>query len=187
MHTIRRSILIKLILLTAASTPGIAGAQTSGSLSSSYDLVLTRFESQFVAVAKAMPSSEYDFNPGALTLPRAEFKGVRTFAEEVKHVAEMNFVIYSVMSGLKPDIDMDSIGRLKSKDEILSALTQSFAFGHKAIGTLTLSNASDTPEDSHGMTRAGIAAYVMVHDADHYGQLSEYLRMNGIIPPQSRK
>ena len=140
-----------------------------------------------VAVAKAMPSDRYDFTPASLELPQADFKGVRTFAAEAKHVAEMNLVMYSVMSGLKPDVNVDSIKDLKSKDEIVDALVRSFAFGHKSLGTLTQGNASETPKDSKGYTRAGIAAFAMVHDADHYGQLSEYLRMNGIVPPQSRK
>jgi uncharacterized damage-inducible protein DinB len=156
-------------------------------LSQSFDKVLSQFELQFVAVSKAMPSEKYDFTPATLGLAGADYKGVRTFAAEVKHVAEMNFVIYNVMSGLKPDMDMDSIKDLKSKDEIISALTRSFAYGHRALLTLNAGNSSEMPPDSHGMTKAGIAAYVMVHDADHYGQLSEYLRMNGIVPPQSQK
>ena len=91
------------------------------------------------------------------------------------------------MSGLKPDMDTDAIKDLKSKADIISALSRSFAYGHQALATLNGSNAGEMPEDSHGMSKAGIAAYVMVHDADHFGQLGEYLRMNGIIPPQSQK
>jgi uncharacterized damage-inducible protein DinB len=150
-------------------------------------VVLSRFEVQFIAAAKAMPSEEYDFTPASFAAPRADFKGVRSFASEVKHVAEMNYVIYNVMSGLKPDMDMDSIKTLKTKDEILSALTHSFAYGHKAIATLNATNANEMPADSHGMTRLGIAAYIMLHDSDHYGQMVEYLRMNGIVPPSSRE
>jgi uncharacterized damage-inducible protein DinB len=146
--------------------------------------VLTAFELQVVAVAKAMPGEKYDFTPASLDVPAADFKGVRTFAAEVKHVAEMNYVLYSVMSGLKPDSSMDSFKDLKMKDEIISALNRSFTFGHQALATLSLTTAGQMPEDSHGMTKA---AFIVVHDADHFGQLSEYLRMNGIVPPQSRK
>jgi hypothetical protein len=186
-----RTFLSLAVLFTAtACTPPTLTAQTAAStdrLSQSFDKVLSQFELQFVAVAKAMPSDKYDFTPATLGVPQGDFKGVRTFASQVKHVAEMNFVIYSVMSGLKPDMDMDSIKDLKNKDDIISALTRSFAYGHRALATLNVSNAGEMPEDSHGMTKAGIAAYVMVHDADHFGQLGEYLRMNGIIPPQSQK
>ena len=185
-----RHLLIVSALLTSACMPLTSNAQTQAKqilLGQSFDKVLTQFELQFVAVAKAMPAEKYDFSPDSLKVAGSDYKGVRTFASEVRHVAEMNFVIYDVMSGLKPDMDPDSIKDLKSKEEIISALTRSFAYGHKALLTLNVANASEMPADSHGMTRAGIAAYVMVHDADHYGQLSEYLRMNGIIPPQSQK
>ena len=43
--------------------------------SQSVDLVLSRFEAQFIAAADAMPSMEYDFNPGSLGVPGANFKG----------------------------------------------------------------------------------------------------------------
>lgn len=155
--------------------------------SQSLDLVLSRFEAQFVTAADAMPSEQYNFSPDSFGAPRADFKGVRSFAAEVKHVAEMNYVIYNVMSGLKPDIDMNSIKTLKTKSEIMSALTHSFAYGHRAIATLNATDANEMPADSHGMTRLGIAAYIMLHDADHYGQMVEYLRMNGIVPPASRQ
>lgn len=186
MRRAHRSLLLSLLSLSTAVAPETSVAQTTTSVASSYDVVLTQFEHQFVAAAQAMPSDQYDFSPSALPLPQAQFKGVRTFAEEVKHVAEMNYVIFSVMSGLKPDMQMEAVRRLKKKNEILSALEESFAYGHRALATLTTENENERPTDSHGMTRAGIAAYIIVHDADHYGQMSEYLRLNGIIPPQSR-
>ena len=102
-------------------------------------------------------------------------------------MAEMNYVIYNVMSGLKPDMEMESIKNLKTKGEIMSALTRSFAYGHRAVATLNAANANEMPPDSHGMTRLGIATYIMLHDSDHYGQLVEYLRMKGIVPPASRE
>ncbi len=185
-----RHFVITIVLLSTACVPLTVTAQTAARpdpLSQSFDKVLSQFELQFVVVAKAMPSEKYDFTPATLGLAGADYKGVRTFAAEVKHVAEMNYVIYDVMSGLKPDMNMNSIKDLKSKDEIVSALTRSFAYGHRALLTLNAGNSSEMPLDSHEMTKTGIAAYVMVHDADHYGQLSEYLRMNGIVPPQSQK
>lgn len=189
MYAMRR-LLLPTILLSSLASPTLLSAQQSTArdpLSRSYEKVLSDLELQFVAVAKALPKDQYDFTPVTLGLTQGNFEGVRTFAAEVKHVTEMNFVMYSVMSGLKPDIDMSSIGALKNKDEIVDALTRSFVFAHEALGTLTLSNAGEMPKDSKGYTRAGIAAFAMVHDSDHFGQLSEYLRMNGIIPPQSRK
>ena len=186
----RRHLLLSTILLAATVSQSTLSAQQGTArdpLSQSYDKVLSILEPQLVAVARAMPSEKYDFTPATFSVSQADFKGVRTFAAEVKHVAETNYAMYGVMSGLKPDMDVSSIRDLKSKDEIVAALVRSFGYAHRALGSLTLANAAELPADSTEFTMAAIAAYAMVHDADHYGQLSEYLRMNGIIPPQSRR
>jgi len=71
----------------------------------------------------------------------------------------------------------------------VAALAGSFAFAHKAIATLTPGNAFEVvklPEP--GMwTRGTLAAFGVAHAFDHYGQMVEYLRMNGIVPPASAK
>jgi uncharacterized damage-inducible protein DinB len=39
----------------------------------------------------------------------------------------------------------------------------------------------------HGKsTRLHLATFGVAHAYDHYGQMVEYLRMNGIVPPASR-
>ena len=89
------------------------------------------------------------------------------------------------MSGIKPDVDVKGLAKIKGKDNAVAALTASFAFAHKAVGTLTAQNAF---ESVHGTnTRASLAGELVAHAFDHYGQLVEYLRMNGIVPPASRK
>ena len=80
---------------------------------------------------------------------------------------------------------MKAISSLKSKDEIVAALVASFEFSHKAFATLTAQNAFETIKNDD--TRASLAAGLIAHGFDHYGQLVEYLRMNGIVPPASRK
>src|SRR5215472_15702687 len=78
---------------------------------------------------------------------------------------------------------------LKTKAEIIQYLKDSFALGHKALSTITAENQL-TPLDKPVLpflsTRLGIAQVSTFHPMDHYGQMVEYLRMNGIIPPASR-
>jgi uncharacterized damage-inducible protein DinB len=60
---------------------------------------------------------------------------------------------------------------------------------HKSIATLTVANAFEvvkTPEPGL-QTRSTIAMFCVAHANDHYGQMVEYLRMNGIVPPGSAK
>ncbi len=149
-------------------------------------------ESEMMGAAKAMPADKYSFAPSqAIFAPgqKTEFTKVRTFAEQVTHVAEANYFLFSTASGQKPDVDIKAILKLTNKDEAVAALAASFAFGHKAISTLTPANAFEvvkSPEPGL-QTRATLSTFAVGHVFDHYGQIVEYLRMNGIVPPASAK
>lgn len=180
-------------LLLAALATGIttfAWAQSEAAgvpLTTANDAMLTMFQEQFVAAAKAMPAEKYDFTPAALNIAGAKYEGVRTFAGEVKHVAQANFYFYSAVGGMKPTVDVKGIGALKTKDEIVAAVEASFAFGHKSLATLTAAKEED-PLDIDGLkTKGTVAAFAVAHGFDHYGQMVEYMRMNGIVPPASTK
>ena len=155
-----------------------------------FDAMLKGFEDEMMPLAKAMPADKYDFAPSAAIFASGqttEYKGVRTFGAMVQHIAAANYFYASGLSGLKPDADVKALadGKLKGKEAIVAALAASFEFVHKAIGTLTPQNAF---ESVRGMqTRASLAGGVVAHGFDHYGQLAEYLRMNGIVPPASQK
>jgi DinB superfamily len=158
--------------------------------SKALDDMLTLFEGDAMGVAKAMPAEKYGFAPsGAIFAPgqTPKFDTVRTFAGQVTHVAEANYYFYATISGLKPDVDVKKIETLTSKDDAVAALAGSFAFAHKAIATITAANAFETIKGVDGMhTRATLAAFGVAHGYDHYGQMIEYLRMNGIVPPGSK-
>ena len=168
--------------------------------SKSADALLSVLEKQFTGVAKTMPPEKYNFAPSAAIFVESQKtdylspdnKGVRTFAENVKHVAQANYFFASTFSGLKPDTDVKAIADLKDKDQILAALQGSFDFAHKAMATLTTQNAFESAPDQFKIfggnaTKAGMASFLVVHGYDHFGHLSEYLRMNGLIPPSSQK
>ena len=170
---------------------GLVRAQAAHAMVSpakSFDAGLSSFEAEMMGVAKAMPAEKYDFVPtadffkdGAAT----DFKTVKGFGDMVKHVAQANYYYAGSFSGMKPSVDTKAIANLKSKDEIVAALAASFEFAHKAMASLTPQNAFESVKGDD--TRASLAAGLAAHGFDHYGQLVEYLRMNGIIPPASRK
>jgi uncharacterized damage-inducible protein DinB len=74
---------------------------------------------------------------------------------------------------------------LKTKADILKFLKDSFALGHKAAATLTTENMLQAPGSSKS-SRLHLAEFGVAHAFNHYGQMVEYLRMNGIVPPASR-
>jgi uncharacterized damage-inducible protein DinB len=174
-------------LLAAASTLALAQATapakpavgTLMSPSLTYGKLLSGMEQEFVSAAEAMPEDKYNFAPPAAA---GEFKGVRTFGEQVKHVAEANAYFFHDPS--KPMVDTRAdFEKLKTKAEIVKALKDSFVQAHAYVDSIT-------PENAYVMTangtRAGMAAFGIAHFMDHYGQICVYLRMNGIVPPASR-
>jgi len=177
---------------TAANTPQAQQAQgaqqPSPTVASVVDREISAIEKQVVEVAEAMPEDKFNFSPESLNIPGDEYKGVRTFAVQVKHVASSNYFIWSPLTGDRvPENIKDGNGPadLKSKADIIKFLKDSFALGHKAAATLTAENMLQTPGKSKS-TRLHLANFGVAHAYDHYGQMVEYLRMNGIVPPASR-
>ena len=156
--------------------------------SKTFDAALSDFETEMMGLAKAMPAGKYNFTPSAaIFVPgqTTEFKGVRSFGSMVGHIAEANYFYGSAVGGLKADVDVKAIGNLTDKDQLVAALAASFAFAHKAMATLTDKNAFESVHESS--TRASLAGGLVAHGFDHYGQLVEYVRMNGMVPPASMK
>jgi DinB superfamily len=144
-------------------------------------------EGEFVPAAEAMPEDKYSFAPAS-----GEFKGVRTFAEQVKHVAAVNYMVGAAMLQEKPPVELggeSGPASIKTKADILKFLKDSFAYLHKAVATIDESNLVTPIKSPFGQgttTRLGMATLIVGHCFDHYGQMVEYLRMNSIVPPASR-
>jgi uncharacterized damage-inducible protein DinB len=174
---------------TAASASQAQPSQQSPqTLASTVDREISGVEKLIVDVAEAMPEDKFNFSPESLAIPGDDYKGVRTFAVQVKHVATSNYFIWSPLTGEKlPEGLKDGNGpeSLKTKAEIIKFLKDSFALDHKAAATLTTENMLQNAEHSKS-TRLHLAIFGVAHAYDHYGQMVEYLRMNGIVPPASR-
>ena len=143
-------------------------------------------EHDFVPAAEAMPEDKYSFAPTS-----GEFKGVRTFAEQVKHVSAANYMFGASILGEKPPVDLggeNGPDSLKSKAEIVKFMNDSFAYLHKALASVTTQNELEQIQSPFGakVSRLSLAGFSTAHPFDHYGQMVEYLRMNGIVPPASR-
>jgi hypothetical protein len=158
------------------------------SIAEALDSWITTAEHHVVPVADAMPEDKYAFAPD---LAYGEFKGVRTFAQQVKHVAANNYEIAALILGRKRSADMENEtgpDSVRTKAEIMEYIKGSFAALHNAVATIDEQNvvqptASPSPWQK---TRLSFAMDAVAHSFNHYGQLVEYLRMNGIVPPESR-
>ncbi len=145
-----------------------------------YGKLMSGMQSEIISAAEAMPADKYNFAP-----TQGEFTGVRTFGQQVKHLAESNYEFFDGWN-IGPAPQEADIEKLTSKDDIVKALKDSYVYAHKAIDTITAANAFESLGKDKG-TRAGTAAFCIAHAMDHYGQIVVYLRLNGIVPPASRK
>jgi len=176
-----------LLLATAAAAQMPKPKEDHRTVTMVLDRTVTNLESEFTPAAEAMPEDKYSFAP-----TNGEFKGVRTFAQQIKHVAAVNYELGAALLEQKPPVDIgDESGpaSITSKTDILKYLKDSFQYVHKAVATINDSNLVGTVRSPFGegwVSRLGLATAVSAHGYDHYGQMVEYLRMNGIIPPASR-
>ena len=140
----------------------------------------------FVGLAEAMPEDRYAFKP-----TDGAFKDVRTFAEQVKHVACANMGFFDEIERKTPPANCGAGGPdpARTKAELLTYLKDSFSYGDRVIRETTPSNALDPVDGPYGgsSTRLGIATLAVWHASDHYGQLVVYARMNNIVPPASAR
>jgi hypothetical protein len=173
----------------AASAPAAQPPSPPSSVAASVDRLVSTVEKDVVGAAEAMPEDKFNFAPESLSIPGSDYKGVRSFASQVKHVAVSNYFIWSPVTGDKVPAGLEGDNapvNLKSKAEIIKFLKDSFALGHKAAASLTAQNMLQTAGQSKS-TRLYLATFGVAHAYDHYGQMVEYLRMNGIVPPASRQ
>jgi uncharacterized damage-inducible protein DinB len=165
---------------------------TPPTIASAIDQQVSIVEREFVGAAEAMPDEKFNFTPITLNIPGSEYKTVKTFAEEVRHVAATNYLLWGAITGDKspiPSTEDNGPSSLKTKAEIIKYLKDSFALGHKAAQSITSENAAALVPSPFGQgqtTKLFCATFSVAHAFDHYGQMVEYLRMNGIIPPASR-
>jgi uncharacterized damage-inducible protein DinB len=169
---------------------------------------MSRKETVASALIRAVQSQEYELRSAAEAMPEGKYSyrlaegkfkdekpeygpaEVRTFAQQVKHVACSNFAFAAELDGQKPPDSCDQGGPspARSKKELLVYLRDSFAAIRKSLGAITAQNMYEPVEGPYAgpNTRLGLATVVIWHSADHYGQMTLYLRLNNIVPPASR-
>ena len=167
-----------------------AAPEPPASIASVVDHQISQYEKNVVEAAEAMPDDKYNFTPASLNIPGSAYKDVRTFAQLVKHTATANYRFWTTLTGEKMPANIkgpNGPDEYTTKAQIMQFLKDSFAVGHRAAKTLTTENALEQlPFFRGSAARLYIATATVIHAADEYGQMVEYLRMNGVVPPASR-
>jgi hypothetical protein len=180
-------------LLAQAGVPGVS-TKNVASLDAerekhALEVLLQIAQKLIIPAVDAMPADKFGFAP-----TDGEFKGVRTFGQMVKHLSATNHMLAAAALGEEPPADAgDETGpdAVRTKAEILAYLKDSFAHLDKAIEAIgraeTAVNPSPISPLKRGeVTRSALVVESLMHAADYYGQIVEYLRMNGVVPPASR-
>ena len=182
---------ISLFSIALASAPAFAADIPS--LGQTLDGQFRNAEREIVGLVEAMPADKINFTPGSAEIRGSDFKGVRTFGQQAKHLATYIYMESSAILNEKPPVDIgkndsgpDSV---QTKAQIVDYMKGAFAFGHKALESITEKNEMElVPANGPGrkMPRIAAASFMMYHNFDHYGQMVVYLRMNGLVPPASQ-
>jgi len=180
-----RKVLFGLAILAASVFAAEPAAPSIGKI---LDGEIKSVESEVVSLAEAMPADKYDFAP-----TDGQFKGVRTFSQQMTHIAAINYMVSASALGEKNPSDAgageNGPASIKGKEAVVKYLKDSFAYAHKAAAAMTTANALDLmppPFGKEKMPRMGILSVVSWHTFDHYGQAVVYARMCGVVPPASR-
>jgi uncharacterized damage-inducible protein DinB len=187
MKAIITCIFTLLLSCCAALGQQMPKAEAPRTLTQVMDRALTNAEKEFLSAVDAMPEDKYGYAP-----TDGEFKGVRTFAGQIKHVAASNYEFAGAILQEKPPVDFggeEGPASIKTKAEIVKFLKESFAYVHKAIASMNEQNATESlksPWGQNTITRLGVSTLTVAHIFDHYGQMVVYLRHNGIVPPASK-
>jgi hypothetical protein len=142
-----------------------------------------------------MPADKYRFVPGNgddSTL--GVFRGVRTFGQQVVHLAATNYILAAAALGQDPPADAgDETGpdSVQTKAQVLRYLIGSYdaldrAVAAIGIDSIPVKSSPISPLQGASATRVALVAEALIHSFDHYGQMVVSLRMNGVIPPNSR-
>lgn len=174
-------------LALAVICPGFSQTQpVAKTIADSVAGPLKLVEWQLLGVAEAMPESKYSFIPTA-----GNFEDARSFGEQLKHVACAQFAFFNEMEGKTPPAECEKGGPSKaaSKGGLIQYLRDSFDYGNKVLAAMDQKNMLDRIEGRYAgpNSRLGMAVIAVWHMTDHYGQLVEYLRMNGIVPPVTQR
>ena len=180
---------LSVVLLGGLCAAAFGADPPAPTVSKVFDQQLSMIEREFVPLAEAMPAAKYGFAPAD-----GEFKGVRTFGQQVSHTAAVIYMVSAAVLGEKnpsePGEHENGPASLKTKDDIVKYLKDAFAYGHKATASLTSENLTGLVQSAFGdnkVSRAFMASVPVWHSFDHYGQMVVYARMNGIVPPASRR
>lgn len=167
------------LMLAALAAPALAAAQAASPVADAFRAYEQRSARNLVAALETMPADKYGYKPTPAQ---------RTVAEVAKHLAQGNDYFCSIIGGTSAPT-RDSLAADAPKDQLLARLRETFAFCDTALAKLDDSGLGEELPFFGGSkaTRARVILITTGDWEDHYSQLANYLRLNGLLPPTARR
>lgn len=167
---------LALSLLAAAFTLGAQTPPDLKTLSGGTMALYQQTRRALIGAAEKMPAEHYGYAPT---------DGIRNFGQLVGHVADAQYLFCSPVAGTPnpaPGVEKSK----HSKDELVAALKDAFAYCDKAYASLTDANAAELVKFFGGeRTKLNVLSFSFMHNYEHYGNMVTYMRMKNIVPPTS--
>lgn len=169
----RRRVLIAALLLPAAlAGQSSATRATPDGVMLSFVRFADIFGSRLVDAFDSIPAAKYDFRPTPVQ---------QTIGYIAQHVENANYALCEDMSELKPkrtakDSLPDTVRARWPKDTLVTRLRASLRF------------CDDAMERIPQLTSPALASTLLAFETDlaeHYSQLSVYMRLLGLVPPSA--
>ena len=180
MRTVTQS--VALLALAALPLAGQAKPAVKSPAPTSFAVASMRegwkeFASYVEQSAADMPAEKYSFTPVA---------GARTFGQIIAHVAGSSYMFCAAVLGDSAR-DEDAIEKTNTtKAQLTAVLKESTAYCAKAYAISDA--AAHATITMFGGKHDKLWALMLntTHDAEQYGNLLPYLRLNGLTPPSSK-
>lgn len=162
-------------VMAQASAPASASANP---ISASQNKMYTLLSGVVVAAAEKMPEENYSFKPTP---------DVRSFGQLVGHVADAQYYFCSSAAGeTKPSGGIEK--SKTNKADLIAALKESVAYCSKTYASMTDAKGAEmTKMMNQDFARLTVLTANIAHDYEHYGNMSTYMRLKGVVPPTSEK
>ena len=144
----------------------------------------TNNRNTIVRTAEKMLEENYGMRPGAQP-------EVRSFGQQVGHVANYNFLWCSQAKGEKNPSAGNNLEKLATKAELTKALNDAFTYCDGVYAALTDASGAETidiTQENGRQTknlRLGLLTLNYGHNNEIYGGMVIFLRMKNIVPPAS--
>ena len=156
-----------------------ATAQTTANpISTSQGKMYTMLSGVVVAAAEKMPEENYSFKPTP---------DVRSFGQLVGHLADSQYYFCSLATDdVKPPAGIEK--NKASKADLVAALKEAIAYCSKSYAGMTDAKGAEMVKLMNtDFARMTTLSANIAHIYEHYGNMSTYMRLKGIVPPTSEK